>query len=421
MTETAQPATGIPEDLSDNPAFQEMLEQTYREVEAAGGLIPDPGVDFGPPVDESDTFFIGREFTLEEFRKWFAVQRLGGRPFNAIGYHHTEIPRPNVWAGTQTLRNVFNFYRDELGKPEGCGPQIWVYSGEHDYSPGIPRIYVGTHPAHDGFGMIDRVERWLHIEHVWNGDDAVFSEKMKRVSGAVLAIVSARHKHADREIPLKFIFDGGMDNPGAPLGIMYHRDQNGIDGPQPKSCPGDLVSHDNLDADLVRFAREYRDGKDREVRVKFEVGDLVAAAGAIARDAPRTNAGGNAPQLTEGKKYETIGLTDDGETIEGTSRWYRLNNKKWVHASGGTYKKLPGGVRGFKADERRLTVGNVQASVRPGPSRDSGEPTGSLEAGSTHKVDGFTDKGQEIDGVSRWYRLDGNAGWVHASGWALEG
>ena len=154
--------------------------------------------------------------------------------------------------------------------------------------------------------------------------------------------------------------------------------------------------------------------------MKSEAGDLIAAMGAVARDAPRRNAGGNHRQLTAGKTYETIAFTDDGESVEGSTRWYRLTNKKWVHASGGTYTALPGGVRDFKADERRLTVGNREASVRPGPSRDSGEPTGALEAGSTHKVDGFTDSGQEIDGNSRWYRLDSDAGWVHASGWALD-
>ncbi len=215
--------------------------------------------------------------------------------------------------------------------------------------------------------------------------------------------------------------NSGIESPEQPLGILYHRDQNPnwVDGAWPKSCPGRLVTHDNLDDDVIRYAKEGGQPTPKKITIKAEAGDLVAAMGAVARDAPRRNAGGNAPQLDKGKTYETTGYTDDGESVEGSTRWYRLNNKKWVHASGGTYTKLPGGVRDFKADERRLTVGNVQASVRPGPSRDSGDPTDSLEAGSTHKVDGFTDKGQEIDGVSRWYRLDGDAGWVHASGWAL--
>jgi hypothetical protein len=118
VTETAEPTVGVPEDLAANPAYQEKLEQIYKEVEQEGGLVPDPGVDFGPPQDESDTFFIGREFTLDEFRKWFAVQRLGSRPFNAVGYHHTEVPRPKDWAGTRSLKGIFDFYRDELEWPE---------------------------------------------------------------------------------------------------------------------------------------------------------------------------------------------------------------------------------------------------------------------------------------------------------------
>ena len=423
MTETAEPTIGIPEDAVADPAFHESLKRIYKDVEEAGGLIPDPGVDFGPPRDESDTFFIGREFTLEEFRRWFAVQRLGSRPYNAIGYHHTET-NPREWAGMESLNFIFfEWYAKKLKWPRGVGPQIWVYSGEFGYSPGVPRIYVGTHPAYDGIGINFRNGRWLHIEHIWNGDHAPFSETMKRVSGEVLAIVCARHKHADREIPIKFVRDGGVNNPDRPHGIMYHRDENPNWNPNdpnnswPKTCPGLLVSHDNLDADLVRFAKGSSSG---EIRVTAEAGVVVAATGAVARDAPRRNAGGNQRQLEEGKKYETTGFTDDGESVESTSRWYRLNNRKWVHASGGTYKKLPGGVRGFKADERRLTVGIRHASVRPGPSRESGEPTLILEPGTTHKVDGFTDKGQELDGVSRWYRLDGNAGWVHASGWVLD-
>jgi hypothetical protein len=37
-------------------------------------------------------------------------------------------------------------------------------------------------------------------------------------------------------------------------------------------------------------------------------------------------------------------------------------------------------------------------------------------AGAVCAVDGYTDQGQEVLESARWYRLAGNAGWIHASG-----
>lgn len=420
------PAPGVPDDLAANADFREEMARIYREAEEAGALDPADGISFDPPVDESGTYFIGREFSLDEFRRWFAVQRLGGRPFNAVGFHHTEIPRPADWAGIPSLNNIFfKWFRDHLGWPEGKGPHLWVYSGEHGYSTGIPRIYVGTHPAHDGIGIDFHNGRYLHIEHIWNGDDVPFSDTMKRVAGEVLGIVCAPHAHADRQIPLEFILDGGVDNPGHPLGILYHRDENGIHGVRPKSCPGNRVTHENLDADLIAFARANGRDPDRQDRPEpaafvAEGGSLVAHRGAMARPAP--GRAGEGRQLTEGERCETVGYTDGGQDVESSPRWFQLGGgAEWIHASGGTYQPDSGPTPNFVPDMRQFTVAHGTASVRPGPSRDAGEPLRTLPAGTKHLIDGHTDAGQEIGGSNRWYRLGGNAGWVHASGFSLFG
>lgn len=249
----------IPESAAENSSFSQMMEAIFAEQEASGQLDQPPPVGRDIFQDESDRLFIGREFTLEQFRKWFAVQGLGTEPFNAVGYHHTEVPDHTIWAGMPSLRGVFNYYRDELKWPEGVGPHVWVYSGDGRYSAGSPRVYVGTHPAHDGIGITGRNRRWLHIEHIWNGDNAAFSDAMVNVSGAVLGTVCRRHANADREIPLTFLRDTGGENPSRPLGIMYHRDQNPnwpAGGGWPKSCPGLKVKHDVLDPALVIAARK---------------------------------------------------------------------------------------------------------------------------------------------------------------------
>ncbi len=261
MSEVDESGIGVPEDALEDPQFERMIEEVFEEERERGTFAEPRAITREVYRDESDTFFIGREFTIEEFAKWYAVQRLGGRPFNAIGYHHTHVPSAQQWSGLSHLHGIFKYYNNNLGWPKGKGPHLWVYSGEGPYRPGTPKIYVGTHPAHDGIGIAGsnqtvRNGRWLHIEHIWNGDSAPFSDALKKVSGQVLGIVCAPNQHASRRIPLTFIRNSGVNNPSQPLGIMYHRDENvnWRPGLWPKSCPGLKVSHENLDADLIRHA-----------------------------------------------------------------------------------------------------------------------------------------------------------------------
>ena len=71
--------------------------------------------------------------------------------------------------------------------------------------------------------------------------------------------------------------------------------------------------------------------------VTAESGSLVAVTGAIARGQPSRDAG-EVRQLMAGEHLPTDGFTDAGETIAGSSRWYRLaTDHAWVHSSGGVY------------------------------------------------------------------------------------
>jgi hypothetical protein len=374
MSEQQDPATGVPEDAHSDPEFQRGLDRVFQQAQESGALEPEEDVSFAPYVDESDQLFIGREFTIEEFAQWFAVQRLGELPFNAIGYHHTEGPTAQQWAGLRSLNFIFfDWYFGNYGWPKGVGPQLWVYSGDGPYSPGVPRIYVGTHPAHDGIGITDHNRRWLHIEHVWNGDQAPFSDALKQVSGRLLGILCAPHPHADRRIPLTFIRDGGVDNPAQPLGIMYHRDQNPawVDGAWPKTCPGRLVTHENLDPDLIRYAGGAGPVVITEPALVAEAGALVAVEGALARSGPSRD--GEGRPVAAGQRCVTDGYTDEGQDVAGSARWFRLaDGQGWIHASGGVYQPDAGAAPGFVAQATPFTVGAGLASVRPGPSRESG-------------------------------------------------
>ncbi len=62
----------------------------------------------------------GKEFTLDEFQQWYAVQGLGGRPFNAIGYHHTEVPTPERLGRTEFAR--LRSSTSTTPTRSGCGP-----------------------------------------------------------------------------------------------------------------------------------------------------------------------------------------------------------------------------------------------------------------------------------------------------------
>ncbi len=215
----------------------EDLEGLHRYLEERKDL-PDDTPREAPrdvPTDESGAFFIGREFTPEGFAAWFRVQGLGSEPFNAVGIHHTWSPTAQGWQGVKTLNNIFNYYRDQYGWPEGLGPHLWLYDGTGGYRPGQPLVYVGTHPAHDGAGIKYRNRRWLHIEAVGNFDPARMPPPMEDLYRFVLQVVCDQ-----RGIPLEDCAGRQVDNPAQPLGLLFHRD-----APEAgKSCPGNATQAD---------------------------------------------------------------------------------------------------------------------------------------------------------------------------------
>jgi hypothetical protein len=75
-----------PDDAHEHPAFERLLERVFAEASNEPAPTETAGASY---FDESDKLSVGREFTdMAEFAHWFAVQRLGSRPYNAVGYHH---------------------------------------------------------------------------------------------------------------------------------------------------------------------------------------------------------------------------------------------------------------------------------------------------------------------------------------------
>jgi hypothetical protein len=98
---------------------------------------------------------------------------------------------------------------------------------------------------------------------------------------------------------------------------------------------------------ILRRAAEIREFEPGGVFIPTdviaEVGSLEAVQGAVARNRP-SRQGGEVRRLDAGSRHPTDGLTDQGEHVFGTSRWYRLAaDQSWVHDSGGNYTPSPGG------------------------------------------------------------------------------
>ncbi len=132
------PTPWDPDDAHADEQFQQMIE----EIAQTAPLEPDEGLEsFGPSLftDESHRFWVGREFTVEDFAAWWQAQNLGAQPFNAVGFHHTESPNAAQWRGLPTLKGAHNWYFTNKGwKPWGNGPHLWVYGGNGPYRSGTP-------------------------------------------------------------------------------------------------------------------------------------------------------------------------------------------------------------------------------------------------------------------------------------------
>lgn len=199
----------------------------------------------GPYVDESNATYIGREFTPEQFAAWFKAQYLGAAPYNAIGVHHTAVPTASGWYGTRTLGNIFDWYKNERGWPQGVGPHVWLYDGSNpNYKPGQQLIYVATHPRHDGIGISYRNRRYLHIESVGNYDKGRMSLEMEDLYRHTLQTLSDRRGGGVYATTTNY--GRGVNNPATWQGFLFHRDA----GTDAKSCPGATTTHDWFDGSM---------------------------------------------------------------------------------------------------------------------------------------------------------------------------
>lgn len=192
----------------------------------------------GPYTDESGRTYIGREFTPEQFRAWFAAQYLGSQPYNGIGVHHTAVPTARQWDGVTTLNSIFSYYKDQKGWPVGKGPHIWLYDGSNpNYKPGQQFIYVATHPRHDGIGISYRNQRYVHIEAIGNFDNVRMSREMEDLYRFTIQTLSDRRGGGVYATTSNY--GKGIENPSTWQGFLFHRNA----GTDVKTCPGTTTTH----------------------------------------------------------------------------------------------------------------------------------------------------------------------------------
>ena len=205
----------------------------------------EPGLEAAQAfTDESDKLFIGRQFSLPRFERWFAAQNIGAKPYNGIGIHHTAVPTGRQFVGPATVRNIFGYYRRQLGWTPGKGPHLWLYGGDNpDYHPGKILVGVGTHPRHDGIGISYRNHRWLHIEAFGNFDAKRMPEGYVEGFKFLLRVLSER-----RGQPVKISRGPSHNGPSTWQGGLFHRDA----GTNPKTCPGRTTTHDWFDKAMTR-------------------------------------------------------------------------------------------------------------------------------------------------------------------------
>lgn len=288
--------------------------------EAGGGSDSSATAAHEPYADESHKLYIGREFTPEQFAAWFAVQKLGRLPYNAVGIHHTYQPDENRWRGVRTLNEVFHDYHTNPERlwPKGVGPHLWLYDGTGRYRQGEQLIYVGTHPAHDGIGIYGRNHRWLHIEAIGYFDRKRMSESMEELYRYVLHVVCER-----RGIPIRDCKAEQKNGPEQPLGLLFHRDAPPKRGTRQKTCPG-----------LETRAEWFYPSMQRSPQRKPAAGQykVVYPKGVNIRPEPNRDAGPvGALALGAVARYDKA---VSGEELEGSPWWLHLQDGRgFVHSS----------------------------------------------------------------------------------------
>jgi hypothetical protein len=240
-----QVATRLPDGLTEQDIEEEALAFNLEDEEALASELPDEPDDDEDDLeeggleaafaDQSGTLYIGRQFTLQAFASWFAVQGLGTLPYNGIGVHHTWRPVGSQYVGPKTVKAIFDYYVSKYGWTRGKGPHLWLYGGDNpNYHPGKVLVTVGTHPAHDGIGITGRNHRWLHIEAFGDFDQRRMPEGYVRGYRFLLEVLSQR-----RNQPVRINHGPGDRIPRTWQGALFHRDAK----TDKKSCPGDTTTH----------------------------------------------------------------------------------------------------------------------------------------------------------------------------------
>jgi hypothetical protein len=231
--------------LDEAEGLEEALPSEPDEDEDALEEEPEIGQEAARVFsDESGSFFIGKQFTLPAFERWFAAQNVGSQPYNGIGIHHTYRPTGSQFVGPRTVRGVFDYYAREHGWTRGKGPHLWLYGGDNpDYHPGKILVVVGTHPRHDGIGISYRNHRWIHIECFGDFDAKRMPEGCVEGFRFLLRVLSEK-----RGQPVKVSRGPSQNGPGTWQGALFHRDAK----TNPKTCPGKTTTHDWFDRAMTR-------------------------------------------------------------------------------------------------------------------------------------------------------------------------
>ncbi len=197
-------------------------------------------------VDESSKLYVGREFTnRSEFLAWWKAQKFGTLPYTRIGYHHTYRPDNTQWPGISKLKWMYDYYYGLGWRPWGKGPHLWLLRRPD----GTERIYVGTHPAHDGYGIATANHRVMHIECIRDGDAHPLSAAEEDFHSWVLW-VTATQRTGVGDVPLVMVKVPGY----SPAGVLPHRweNPNYTWGAWPKTCPWRQVSDAQIQRVLTK-------------------------------------------------------------------------------------------------------------------------------------------------------------------------
>jgi hypothetical protein len=210
-------------------------------------------------TDESSKLLVARFLTLDELPLWLAAQPMPPTLPRFFIFHHTYSPTEAQWRGLSSLQGCFNYFRDARGFPYGHGPQFWLsWDG----------IWIGHNPSlSNQVGAVDwNGYQAMHMEMVHNGDASPLTTAQMAMAGRAAAIIC---KHYG--IPIQWVDLGS--NGGALKtrpGLSMHR-QLFINGSEPKTCPGRLITQAQLLAATLAAGEDDMSAEAEELTKRLRV------------------------------------------------------------------------------------------------------------------------------------------------------